>query len=265
MYGDFEDKDARYAAVRRVPRDRPAAVGGGDRRLRGRRTSGSPARGSSRSPTRCREIYFGGSSPAAGVVAARHADVYLTWGEPPEAVAREDRVDPQARRRARGATRSARSRSGSGCTPSPATPPRRPGPRPTGSWPASTRRPSPRCRRGCGTASPRASAGCSPSTAAARTTSRSTPTSGPGSAWSAAAPARRSWAATSRWPTGSRSTTRSASTSSCSRPTRTSRAPTTSARVCCRSWPSEVCGTTPHRPPTTRPRSPSQMAGRAAS
>ena len=32
-------------------------------------------------------IYFGGSSPAAGPVAARHTDVYLTWGEPPEQVA----------------------------------------------------------------------------------------------------------------------------------------------------------------------------------
>jgi alkanesulfonate monooxygenase len=32
-------------------------------------------------------VYFGGSSPAAGPVAARHADVYLTWGEPPSAVA----------------------------------------------------------------------------------------------------------------------------------------------------------------------------------
>ena len=32
-------------------------------------------------------IYFGGSSPAALKVAARHADVYLTWGEPPAAVA----------------------------------------------------------------------------------------------------------------------------------------------------------------------------------
>jgi alkanesulfonate monooxygenase len=31
-------------------------------------------------------LYFGGSSPAAGPVAARHADVYLTWGEPPAAV-----------------------------------------------------------------------------------------------------------------------------------------------------------------------------------
>ncbi len=32
-------------------------------------------------------IYFGGSSPAAHHVAARHADIYLTWGEVPEAVA----------------------------------------------------------------------------------------------------------------------------------------------------------------------------------
>ncbi|MEZ5211770.1 LLM class flavin-dependent oxidoreductase [Gordonia sp. (in: high G+C Gram-positive bacteria)] len=32
-------------------------------------------------------VYFGGSSPEAGPVAARHSDVYLTWGEPPEAVA----------------------------------------------------------------------------------------------------------------------------------------------------------------------------------
>jgi alkanesulfonate monooxygenase len=33
------------------------------------------------------ELYFGGSSPAALDVAAAHADVYLTWGEPPAAVA----------------------------------------------------------------------------------------------------------------------------------------------------------------------------------
>lgn len=32
-------------------------------------------------------LYFGGSSAAAGPVAARHCDVYLTWGEPPAAVA----------------------------------------------------------------------------------------------------------------------------------------------------------------------------------
>ncbi len=32
-------------------------------------------------------IYFGGSSPAAHALAAKHVDAYLTWGEPPEAVA----------------------------------------------------------------------------------------------------------------------------------------------------------------------------------
>ena len=32
-------------------------------------------------------IYFGGSSPAALEVAAKHVDVYLTWGEPPAQVA----------------------------------------------------------------------------------------------------------------------------------------------------------------------------------
>jgi alkanesulfonate monooxygenase len=32
-------------------------------------------------------LYFGGSSPAAHDVAAKHVDVYLTWGEPPDKVA----------------------------------------------------------------------------------------------------------------------------------------------------------------------------------
>jgi alkanesulfonate monooxygenase len=34
-------------------------------------------------------IYFGGSSQAAGPVAAKYVDVYLTWGEPPQQVARK--------------------------------------------------------------------------------------------------------------------------------------------------------------------------------
>ncbi|WP_331738336.1 LLM class flavin-dependent oxidoreductase [Embleya sp. NBC_00896] len=38
-------------------------------------------------PTPPPRLYFGGSSPEAGPVAARHADTYLTWGEPPEQVA----------------------------------------------------------------------------------------------------------------------------------------------------------------------------------
>src|SRR6202167_6794892 len=34
-------------------------------------------------------LYFGGSSGAGGVVAAKHVDVYLTWGEPPKDVAQK--------------------------------------------------------------------------------------------------------------------------------------------------------------------------------
>ena len=67
----------------------------------------------------------------------------------------------------------------------------------------------------------------------ARTAWRSTPTCGPGSAWSAAAPARRWSAATSRSPTGSRSTPRSASRSSSCPGTRTWRRRTGSARASC--------------------------------
>ena len=40
-------------------------------------------------PTPIPPLYFGGSSGAAGPVAARHADVYLTWGEPPDPVRRK--------------------------------------------------------------------------------------------------------------------------------------------------------------------------------
>jgi alkanesulfonate monooxygenase len=36
-----------------------------------------------RPPDPLPQVYFGGSSEAAGPVAARYADVYLTWGEPP--------------------------------------------------------------------------------------------------------------------------------------------------------------------------------------
>lgn len=46
-------------------------------------------------------LFFGGSSPAAHDLAARHVDVYLTWGEPPEAVARKI-ADVRARAAAQG-------------------------------------------------------------------------------------------------------------------------------------------------------------------
>lgn len=48
------------------------------------------------------QIYFGGSSAAALPVAAEHADVYLTWGEPPPTAASKiDQVRALARERGR--------------------------------------------------------------------------------------------------------------------------------------------------------------------
>jgi alkanesulfonate monooxygenase len=48
------------------------------------------------------EIYFGGSSGPAGPVAAKHVDVYLTWGEPPSDVAEKlDRMRHLAEERGR--------------------------------------------------------------------------------------------------------------------------------------------------------------------
>ncbi len=85
MYGDFEDKDARYArcdefltVVRALWRGETVDLDGDHLRVQGARLG--------QLPDPVPAIYFGGSSPAAGDVAARHADVYLTWGEPPDAV-----------------------------------------------------------------------------------------------------------------------------------------------------------------------------------
>ncbi|MDD2729419.1 FMNH2-dependent alkanesulfonate monooxygenase [Malikia sp.] len=48
-------------------------------------------------------LYFGGSSPAAHELAAQHVDAYLTWGEPPAAVA-EKIADVRARAARHGRT-----------------------------------------------------------------------------------------------------------------------------------------------------------------
>jgi alkanesulfonate monooxygenase len=48
-------------------------------------------------------LYFGGSSPAAHDLAAKHVDLYLTWGEPPQAV-REKIEDMKRRAAAQGRT-----------------------------------------------------------------------------------------------------------------------------------------------------------------
>ena len=85
-YGDFLDKDARYRRtaefleiVGELWRGATVDRAGAHLRVADARLT--------RLPDPVPEVYFGGSSPAAAEVAARHVDVYLTWGEPPAAVA----------------------------------------------------------------------------------------------------------------------------------------------------------------------------------
>ncbi len=98
-YGDFLDKDARYAhtaaflrVVRALWDGETVEHAGEDVRVAGARLE--------HVPDPVPPVYFGGSSPAAVRVAAEFADVYLTWGEPPDQVAEKiewvRRVDRQA-------------------------------------------------------------------------------------------------------------------------------------------------------------------------
>ncbi|GAA1911781.1 LLM class flavin-dependent oxidoreductase [Streptomyces durmitorensis] len=85
-YGDFLGKDERYARcdeflhiVRSLWRGETVDFRGDHERVEQARLA--------RLPAPVPPVYFGGSSKAAGPVAARHSDVYLTWGEPPAQVA----------------------------------------------------------------------------------------------------------------------------------------------------------------------------------
>ncbi len=86
-YGDHLDKESRYArcsefleVVNRLWReDAPVSFTGEHFQIE---EATIP-----RKPDPLPPLYFGGSSPPAGPVAADHCDVYLTWGEPPQAVA----------------------------------------------------------------------------------------------------------------------------------------------------------------------------------
>jgi alkanesulfonate monooxygenase len=87
-YGDFLDKESRYARaaeflhiVRDLWSGQTVDFAGDHLQVAGATLAAVP----DPVPT----IYFGGSSPAAGAVAARYCDVYLTWGEPPAAVAKK--------------------------------------------------------------------------------------------------------------------------------------------------------------------------------
>jgi alkanesulfonate monooxygenase len=84
-YGDFLDKDQRYQRcaefldiATQLWSGETVSYEGEYLRLEGARLA--------RRPDPVPPLYFGGSSPAAGPVAARYSDVYLTWGEPPAAV-----------------------------------------------------------------------------------------------------------------------------------------------------------------------------------
>jgi alkanesulfonate monooxygenase len=80
--GDHLDKDARYertaeflSIVRELWRGEQVDFDGAQLSVSGAQLE--------RLPVPAPPIYFGGSSPAALGVAARHVDVYLSWGEPP--------------------------------------------------------------------------------------------------------------------------------------------------------------------------------------
>ncbi|MGW3583365.1 LLM class flavin-dependent oxidoreductase [Streptomyces rubiginosohelvolus] len=85
-YGDFLDKDARYARTGEFLEIVRQLWDGKTVDLKGEHLHVEQAR-LTQLPDPVPEVYFGGSSPAAARVAARHSDVYLTWGEPPAQVA----------------------------------------------------------------------------------------------------------------------------------------------------------------------------------
>ncbi len=96
-YGDFLDKDDRYRRtgefleiVRQLWDGKTVDLAGEHLRVEEAKLA--------RLPDPVPEVYFGGSSPIAGEIAAKYVDVYLTWGEPAAGAGRrEDRVDQRAR------------------------------------------------------------------------------------------------------------------------------------------------------------------------
>jgi alkanesulfonate monooxygenase len=100
-FGDFLEKEERYQRtgefleiVRRLWDGETVDYSGEHLRVEGATIH--------RLPDPRPQIYFGGSSPAGIEVAAEHVNVYLTWGEPPAAVAEKiERVRAAAADRGR--------------------------------------------------------------------------------------------------------------------------------------------------------------------
>ncbi|MEU3980739.1 LLM class flavin-dependent oxidoreductase [Streptomyces sp. NPDC026672] len=100
-YGDFLDKDDRYRRTGEFLRIVRQLWEGKTVDLEGEHLRVEDAR-LARLPDPVPEVYFGGSSPIAVEIAARHTDVYLTWGEPPAQVAEKiTRVRESAAREGR--------------------------------------------------------------------------------------------------------------------------------------------------------------------
>ena len=181
-------------------------------------------------------VFFGGSSPTAGRVAAQHADIYLSWGEPPPQVARRSRGYASSPRR-----RVGRCATASGCTSSPATPPSTP-------WAEAHRMLSalgPQKIAVAQQASARSvsvgqqrmrdlHAGYGDFGRRGRPIWRSTPICGPASGWSWRRAGTALVGRIRKSPSGSRNMPHSASSSSSSPATRTWKRPTSSARACAR-------------------------------
>jgi alkanesulfonate monooxygenase len=87
-YGDFLSKGDRYERADEFLRIVRGLWKGENVDFEGRHLRVEGAR-IPRKPDPVPPLYFGGSSTAAGPVAAEHADVYLTWGEPVDAVAQK--------------------------------------------------------------------------------------------------------------------------------------------------------------------------------
>ncbi len=100
-YGDFLGKDERYERAGEFLEILTRLWDGETVTFHGRHLRVENATLQQR-PTPRPTIYFGGSSDAALQVAARHVDVYLTWGEPPVQVAEKiDRLRALAERHGR--------------------------------------------------------------------------------------------------------------------------------------------------------------------
>lgn len=104
-FGDHSSKDDRYARSAEFLEVMHGAWGAEPFDLTGEHydVKGATTR---KAPSPLPEIYFGGASPAAESVAARHVDVYLAWGETPDMIAeRLERMRDLAAKAGRSATR----------------------------------------------------------------------------------------------------------------------------------------------------------------